>query len=135
MHCAHLHFIGLVSTQFKELPQCPRQGQEGGVQAFLHIYPEFLDGLLGIEPGIRIILLTWLDRANRSVLQVYPRGDRNNPLSGVFLTRSPARPNPIGYHEVRVIEVHEDGITVEPLEVLDNTPLIDIKIGSVPNKS
>ena len=133
MSDVQLTFIGRVLSPLKDLRQCPRQGSEGGVQAFLHIFPEYLDALLGIEPGSRIILLTWLDHASRSVLQVYPRGDRNRPLTGVFFTRSPARPNPIGLHEVQVTAVHEDGISVAPQEVLDLTPIVDMKLGSAPN--
>ena len=133
MHDAKINFIGRVLSPLKDLRLCPSQGSEGGVQAFLHIFHDYLDALLGVKPGSWVVLLTWLDQASRSVLQVYPRGDRNRPLTGVFLTRSPARPNPIGLHAVQVIAVHEDGITVAPLEALDMTPIVDIKIGSAPD--
>ena len=85
--------------------------------------------MLGLKPGSKLILLTWLDRSDRTALQVHPRGNPSNALKGVFLTRSPNRPNPIGLHTVKFLAVENDVLLqVEPLEVLDNTPIIDIKI-------
>ena len=125
---AGLIFVGRVRSRLKTLDQCPNQGSEGAPTARLEINPHFQSALNGIKPGSKIVILTWFDQADRTALQVHPRGNPNNPLTGVFLTRSPNRPNPVGLHEVRVIATVEDGILVaEPLEALDNTPIIDIK--------
>jgi len=126
---AGLIFVGRVRSRLKTLDQCPNQGSEGAPIARVEINPRFQSALEGIKPGSQIVILTWLDQTDRTVLQVHPRGNPNNPLTGVFLTRSQNRPNPIGIHEVRVIATEEDGtVVVEPLEALDNTPIIDIKI-------
>jgi L-fuculose-phosphate aldolase len=123
-----LTVVGRVRSTLRTLDQCPDQGDEGAPAARLDIDPQDRGALRGIDPGTRITVLTWLDRADRAVLQVHPRGNPKNPLTGVFFTRSPHRPNPIGLHEVRVVEVEADGaLLVEPLEVLDDTPIIDIK--------
>jgi tRNA-Thr(GGU) m(6)t(6)A37 methyltransferase TsaA len=83
--------------------------------------------LTGIQPGDELLVLTWLHLAQRDVLQVHPRGDINRPLTGVFATRSPDRPNPIGLHRVSVLEVREQKLRVVPLEAIDGTPVLDIK--------
>jgi tRNA-Thr(GGU) m(6)t(6)A37 methyltransferase TsaA len=94
----------------------------------LEIDPAFTEGLDGITPGRELVVLTWFHEAQRNILKVHPRGNPANPLRGVFATRSPDRPNPIGLHRVTVIEVEERGrLRVGPLEVLDGTPIIDIK--------
>lgn len=120
--------IGWVRSPLRILNACPRQGKEGAPAVWIEIdaaYAEALDGLL---PGHELWVLTWLDRADRSRLRVHPRGDRSQPLTGVFRTRSPHRPNPIGLHRVRLLEVDPvKGLRVEPLEVLDGTPVLDIK--------
>ena len=103
------------------------QGDEGAPEAWLDITPQASPGLMGIQPGDELIVLTWLHLAERDVLQVHPRGDLNRPLTGVFATRSPDRPNPIGLHRVSVIEVTEQKLRVAPLEAIDGTPVIDIK--------
>jgi len=126
---AGLTFIGRVDSSLKTLTQCPRQGNEGGPIARVQINPLFQSALKGIKRGSQIVLLTWLDQADRTALQVHPRGNPKKPLTGVFFTRSPNRPNPIGLHEVRVVATKEDGtLVVGPLEALDDTPIIDIKI-------
>ncbi len=126
---AGLLYVRRVRSQLKTLDQCPRQGTEGAPVARVEINPHFQSALEGIKPGSQIVILTWLVQADRSALQVHPRGNQHNPLTGVFLTRSPNRPNPIGLHEVRVIAMEQDGtLVVEPLEALDKTPIIDIKI-------
>lgn len=126
---ASLVYIGRVRSRLKTLAQCPNQGTEGAPIARLEIKSPFRTAMRGIKSGSQIVILTWLDRADRTALQVHPRGNPNNPLTGVFLTRSPSRPNPIGLHEVRVIDLEEDGtLVVEPLEALDGTPIIDLKI-------
>lgn len=120
--------IGVVRSVLVAREQAPRQGSEGAPEAWVEIDPAFADAVAGIVEGDEIILLTWLDRSRRDVLQVHPRGDLANPLTGVFATRSPDRPNPIGLHRVRVLEA--DGrarLRVWPLEAIDATPVIDIK--------
>ena len=103
------------------------QGDEGAPEAWLEITPSAAPGLMGIMVGDELIMLTWLHLAQRDVLQVHPRGDRTRPLTGVFATRSPDRPNPIGLHRVTVLEVAEDKLRVAPLEAIDGTPIVDIK--------
>jgi tRNA-Thr(GGU) m(6)t(6)A37 methyltransferase TsaA len=103
------------------------QGDEGAPEAWLELTPLAAAGLMGIKPGDELIVLTWLHLAERDVLQVHPRGDLNRPLTGVFATRSPDRPNPVGLHRVSVLEVLPQQLRVAPLEAIDGTPIIDIK--------
>ena len=119
--------IGFVRSELTRLEDAPMQGDEGAPEAWLELTPQATQGLIGIQPGDELILLTWLHRAERDVLQVHPRGDRNRPLTGVFATRSPDRPNPVGLHRVSVLEVTERQLRVAPLEAIDGTPIIDIK--------
>ena len=105
----------------------PKQGFEGGPDAWLVFEAGVVDALDGIEPGARVVVLTWLDRANRDTLRVHPRDDARNPLRGVFATRSADRPNPIGLHEVEVLEVDGARVRVSDLEALDGTPILDLK--------
>lgn len=120
--------VGVVRSELADVKQAPMQGNEGAPAAWIEIEPRFSDATRGIAPGDDLILLTWLDRADRAVLQVHPRDDRARPLAGVFATRSPDRPNPIGMHRVRVLQI--EGTTrlrVWPLEAVDGTPVVDIK--------
>ena len=103
------------------------QGDEGGPEAWLELSPQAAAGIMGIKAGDELILLTWLHLAERDVLQVHPRGDLTRPLTGVFATRSPDRPNPIGLHRVMVLDVGERKLRVAPLEAIDGTPIVDIK--------
>ncbi len=120
--------VGYVRSPLKERTGAPRQGWEGAPAAVLEIDPEFFDCLDGIEAGQDIWILTWLHEARRSVLKVYPRGRRRNILTGVFATRSPDRPNPIGLHRTKVLSVSADGrVQVQSLEAIDGTPIVDIK--------
>ena len=119
--------IGWVESPLADRAQAPRQGDEGAPSAWLAFEPEVADGLRDLSAGTEIIVLTWLDRADRSVLVTRPRDDPARPLTGVFSTRSPDRPNPIGLHRVRILDVQGLRILVEPLEALDKTPVIDIK--------
>jgi tRNA-Thr(GGU) m(6)t(6)A37 methyltransferase TsaA len=119
--------IGFVRSSLKQLKDAPMQGDEGAPDAWLDISQQATPGLLGIEPGDQLFILTWLHVAERDVMQVQPRGDINRPLTGVFATRSPDRPNPIGLHRVAVLEVAETQVRVAPLEAIDGTPVIDIK--------
>lgn len=119
--------IGFVRSELTRLEDAPMQGDEGGPEAWLELTPSAAPGLMGIMPGDELIVLTWLHLAERDVLQVHPRGDLNRPLTGVFTTRSPDRPNPVGLHRVSVLEVMEHKLCVAPLEAIDGTPLVDIK--------
>lgn len=119
--------IGWVESPLTERAQAPRQGDEGGADAWLVFEPRVADGLRDIAPGAWVIVLTWLDRANRDVLVTRPRDDPARPPTGVFSTRSPDRPNPIGLHRVQVIATEGSRIRVRPLEALDKTPVIDLK--------
>ena len=119
--------IGRVESALKDLASAPRQADEGAPEAWLVFEPHVADGLRGIRTGSEVVLLTWLDRADRDVLVVHPRGDTSRPLEGVFNTRSPHRPNPIGLHRVEVAEVHGLRVRVRNLEAIDGTPIIDVK--------
>jgi len=122
-----LRVIGRVESSLTDRAAAPLQGHEGAPAAWLVIEPDVLEGLAGVVPGDRVIVLTWLDRARRDVLRVHPRGDVRNPEQGVFATRSPDRPNPIGLHEVEVLSVAGGRVHVRPLEALDGTPIVDLK--------
>ena len=119
--------IGYVHSTLKKRSGAPRQGWEGAPDARLEILPAYADCLDGIEPGHDIWILTWLHEAQRSVLKVYPRGNVNR-LTGVFATRSPDRPNPIGLHRAKVLSIEQDHwLQVQGLEAIDGTPIVDIK--------
>ena len=133
--------IGFIRSTVKGREDAPRQGPEGAPDAWLEIEPRFADALLGMEVGHDLIVITWLHEAKRDVLKGHPRNDPNRPLTGVFYTRSPARPNPLGLHPVTVREIdppsHEgygatSGMRVKigPIEVFDGTPIVDIKSAS-----
>ena len=119
--------IGFVRSELTRLEDAPMQGDEGVSRAWLELTPSAVPGLLGIQPGDELFLLTWLHLAERDVYQVHPRGDQSRPLTGVFATRSPDRPNPVGLHRVTVLEVAEQRLRVIPLEAIDGTPIVDIK--------
>ena len=119
--------IGVVRSPLTDPATAPKQGAEGAPRAWLVFEPAVLEGLREIEPGDRVIVLTWLDRARRDVLRVHPRDDLTKPERGVFSTRSAERPNPIGLHEVEVIAVEGHRVLVADLEALDGTPILDVK--------
>lgn len=119
--------IGFVRSVIGSVEEAPRFYTEGAPNAFLEVLPEYRKGLLRIEVGDEVIVLTWLHRAARDVLRVHPRGDRSRPLTGVFRTRSPHRPNPVGLHRARVLRVRRNGLDVGPIEAIDGTPVVDIK--------
>jgi tRNA-Thr(GGU) m(6)t(6)A37 methyltransferase TsaA len=127
--------IGIVRSELTRLEEAPRQGDEGAPEAWLELTPQTAQGLTGIRPGDELVVLTWLHLAQRDVLQVHPRGDLNRPLTGVFATRSPDRPNPVGLHRVSVLEVREKKLRVAPLEAIDGTPIVDIKPTLSPDPS
>ena len=119
--------IGWVESPLTERAQAPRQGDEGAPDAWLVFQPRVAPGIADIAPGAWLIVLTWLDRADRDVLVTRPRDDPARPPAGVFSTRSPDRPNPIGLHRVEVLATEGLRILVRPLEALDSTPVIDLK--------
>jgi tRNA-Thr(GGU) m(6)t(6)A37 methyltransferase TsaA len=119
--------IGVVESPLTDPAVAPKQGREGAPDAWLVFDERVLDGLREILPGDELIVLTWLDRADRDVLRVHPRDDVSNPLTGVFSTRSADRPNPIGLHEVEVASVDGARMRVHHLEALDGTPIVDVK--------
>ncbi|MGV9213043.1 tRNA (N6-threonylcarbamoyladenosine(37)-N6)-methyltransferase TrmO [Micromonospora sp. RB23] len=119
--------VGRVASPLTDAASAPRQGDEGSPPAWLVFEPDVEPALLDLDVGAELLVLTWLDRARRDVLAVRPRGAETRPVTGVFSTRSPHRPNPIGLHRVRVLAV--DGLRVEvaDLEALDGTPVLDVK--------
>ena len=119
--------IGAVESPLTDPAAAPKQGDEGAPDAWLVFEPEVLEGLRDIRPGDRVIVLTWLDRADRAILRVHPRDDPANPERGVFSTRSADRPNPIGLHEVEIVSVDGNRILVSDLEAVDGTPILDVK--------
>lgn len=125
-----LNPVGFLRSTVKGREDAPRQGSEGAPDAWLEIEPQFANALLGIEVGHELILITWLDKADRSVLQNHPRSDPSRPLTGVFYTRSPARPNPLGLHPVTVREIDGARVRIGPIEAFDGTPVVDIKSAS-----
>jgi len=122
-----LRAIATVSSPLIRMSAAPKQGDEGAPDAWIVFDPSVLEALDGVREGDELIVLTWLDRADRDVLTVHPRGDATRPRQGVFLTRSPDRPNPIGLHRVEVAELDGGRIRVRNLEALDGTPVVDVK--------
>jgi tRNA-Thr(GGU) m(6)t(6)A37 methyltransferase TsaA len=119
--------IGVIRSTLRTRPEAPKQGCEGAPDAWLEIAPAVARGLRGIAAGEEIIVITWLHRARRDVLEVHPRSDKRLPLTGVFATRSPDRPNPLGLHRVRVVEIAGNRLKVGPIEAIDGTPVVDVK--------
>jgi len=119
--------IGWVESVLVDADAAPKQGTEGAPDAWIAIEPAFEHAIADLAVGDEIIVLTWLDRARRDVLRVHPRDDPAAPLTGVFTTRSADRPNPIGLHPVRIIEIVDLRVHVADFEAIDRTPVIDIK--------
>jgi tRNA-Thr(GGU) m(6)t(6)A37 methyltransferase TsaA len=125
---AELQPIGHIRSTLTRRADAPKQGHEGGPAAWLELEQEFAAGARDLRAGDEILLFTWLHESERDVLEVYPRDDRRHGMRGVFSTRSPDRPNPIGLHPVTIVEVASaTRFRVEPLEAIDGTPVIDIK--------
>ena len=122
-----LYPIGFLYSPLTQLEEAPRQGREGAPDAWLEVHASVAEGLKGIAVGDEIFVITWLHRAQRDILKVHPRGDETMPLAGVFATRSPDRPNPLGLHRVTVLEIASKSVKVGPIEAIDGTPVIDIK--------
>ena len=119
--------IGIIRSELTAREAAPCQGYEGAPEAWLELTEPVADGLLDITAGDELIVLTWFHHARRDVLQVHPRGRREAPLTGVFATRSPDRPNPIGLHRITVLEVVDRRLRIAPMEAIDGTPVVDIK--------
>lgn len=119
--------VGSVQSPLTDPEAAPKQGDEGAPEAAIVFEPDVLHALDGISAGDHVLVLTWLDRAQRDVLRVHPRGDSAREPVGVFATRSPHRPNPIGLHRVRVLAVDGATVRVSELEALDGTPVLDVK--------
>lgn len=119
--------IGIVRSPLTDPAAAPKQGDEGAPEARIVLEPGMLPAVEGLRAGDQVLVLTWLDRADREVLTVHPRGDASRPPTGVFATRSPHRPNPIGLHRVGVVAVQGPELVVRELEALDGTPVVDIK--------
>jgi tRNA-Thr(GGU) m(6)t(6)A37 methyltransferase TsaA len=122
-----LNAIGYVESGLVDRASAPKQGDEGAPDAWLVFDARVAPALRDLKAGEDVIVLTWLDRADRSVMRVHPRGDRANPVLGVFSTRSPDRPNPIGLHRVRILGVEDARVRVNNLEAIDGTPILDVK--------
>jgi tRNA-Thr(GGU) m(6)t(6)A37 methyltransferase TsaA len=122
-----LHPIGIVRSPLADRASAPRQGDEGGPEAWIELTASVVEALDGVAAGDELIVITWLHEARRDVLKVHPRGDESRPLAGVFATRSPDRPNPLGLHRVTALEVVPGKLKVGPLEAIDGTPVVDIK--------
>ena len=127
MKSFEVNAIGRVESSLTDLESAPRQADEGAPEAWLIFEPEMLEALMNVRSGDEVILITWLDRARRDVLSVHPRGDTSRTQEGVFSTRSPHRPNPIGLHRVEVAAVEGRRFRVRNLEALDRTPILDVK--------
>lgn len=119
--------IGIIRSGLATREAAPKQGSEGGIDAWLEIHPSYAEGVEGMAVGKDIIVVTWFHKASRNRLKVHPRGDKSRPLTGVFSTRSPDRPNPLGLHRVTVREISGSRLRVGPIEAIDGTPVVDIK--------
>jgi tRNA-Thr(GGU) m(6)t(6)A37 methyltransferase TsaA len=119
--------VGRVESPLIDRAAAPKQGNEGAPEAWIVFESHLIDALHGIEVGDEVLVFTWLDRGRRDVLQTRPRDDPANPIQGVFSTRSPDRPNPIGLHPVTVLEIEGPRMLVSELEALDGTPVLDVK--------
>ena len=125
--CFELIQIGTVESPLTDLALAPKQGDEGAPDAWLTFAPAVLAGLEGLHPRDEVIVLTWLHHAQRDVLRVHPRGDTSRAQQGVFNTRSPDRPNPIGLHRVKILSIDGPRFQVRSLEAVDGTPIVDLK--------
>ena len=119
--------IGIIHSTLKTRAEAPRQGQEGAPDAWLEVHSSLAEALDGLSVGDEIIVMTWLHQARRDVLKVHPRDDTRVRLTGVFATRSPDRPNPLGLHPVTVKDIAGNRLLIGPIEAIDGTPVVDIK--------
>ena len=119
--------IGTIRSEIKNREDAPHFYTDGAPNAYLELRPDCREGLDGVKVGDDIIVITWLHLARRDVLRVHPRADASRPLTGVFLTRSPDRPNPLGLHRAKVLAINPDKLHIGPIEAIDGTPVVDIK--------
>jgi len=124
---ASLRAIGVIRSDLKTREEAPKQGLEGAPEAWLEVSSFAAPALDGLAEGDDIIVLTWLHQSRRDVLKVHPRGNKRNPLTGVFATRSPDRPNPLGLHRVTIRQIGKNRLLIGPIEAIDGTPVVDIK--------
>lgn len=124
---ATLRPVGVIRSEIKKRSEAPKQGSEGAPDVWLEIYGFAVEALEGIAAGDELVVLTWLHEGRRDVLKVHPRSDPARRLTGVFATRSPDRPNPLGLHRVTVREIEKNRLRIGPIEVIDGTPVVDIK--------
>jgi len=119
--------IGWIRSELKNTKDAPRFYTEGAPNAQLELYARVWDAMDGIKVGDDIVVITWLHLANRETLKVHPRGDLTRPKRGVFSTRSPHRPNPLGLHRAKVLAIEQNVVSIGPIEAIDGTPVVDIK--------
>lgn len=119
--------IGVIRSELASREAAPRQGNEGAPNAWVEVNSSVAEGLEGIAVDSEIIVITWFHKAHRDILKLHPRRDKSNPITGVFSTRSPDRPNPLGLHRVTVLEITGNRLKVRPIEAIDGTPVVDIK--------
>ena len=124
---ARIRPVGTIRSILKTRAEAPKQGPEGAPDAWLEVSPLVAQGLDGLKVGDDIIVVTWLHKAWRETLKVHPRSDKHRPLTGVFATRSPDRPNPLGLHRVTVRRIAKNKLLIGPIEAIDGTPVVDIK--------
>jgi tRNA-Thr(GGU) m(6)t(6)A37 methyltransferase TsaA len=127
MNKYELQPIGTIRSKIKRKEDAPKFYTEGAPNARLELNPSYWEGTKGMKVGDEIIVITWLHRADRNTLEVHLRGDASRPLTGVFLTRSPNRPNPLGLHRAKVLAIETSSLLVGPIEAIDGTPVVDIK--------
>lgn len=127
MDSPQLEIIGILHCDIENVENAPKNYDESDRTGTLEIFPEYQEGLDGIETGQTIVVIFWLHKANREILHVYPRGDQSRGLRGVFSTRSPVRPNPLAISELKVLSIKSNIIQVTGLDILDGTPIVDIK--------
>jgi len=119
--------VGVIRSELKRIEDAPLFYTEGAPEASLDIFPEYSDCLYRIKEGDEIIIITWLHKADRSIIKVHPRGDKSNPVTGVFMTRSPDRPNPLGLHRAKILGINGNHLHIGPIEAIDGTPVVDVK--------
>ncbi|WP_203217591.1 tRNA (N6-threonylcarbamoyladenosine(37)-N6)-methyltransferase TrmO [Nocardia arthritidis] len=119
--------VGWVESSLTDRAAAPKQGDEGAPPARIRLCADIFEAAADLRPGAEVLVLTWLHQADRDVLTVRPRGDMSRPPTGVFATRSPARPNPIGLHRVTITGIDGMFLSVDALEAVDGTPVIDLK--------
>jgi tRNA-Thr(GGU) m(6)t(6)A37 methyltransferase TsaA len=124
---AQLRPIGVIRSTIKSRSEAPRQGTEGAPDVWLEVHSFAAEAMDGLSVGDEIIVVTWLHRARRDVMKVHPRSDPQRRLTGVFATRSPDRPNPLGLHPVTIRRIVKNRLRVGPIEAIDGTPVVDIK--------